>query len=134
MRKITLFLLPVALMAGCVTAPKDVGFGPYQQFFTTSGILMREGQQSSPGQCELIVRQNWSSYVTAGVTSKCSSVSRAKELPYVSKLSSNFAGETLPISFDSMAQCQNFRNEALSSEMARKYPDLQIDLCAKRVD
>jgi hypothetical protein len=134
MRKIALLLLPIVLMAGCITAPKDVGFGPYQQFFTTSGVLMREGQLSSPSQCELVVRQNWSTYVANGTTSKCSSISRAKELPYVTKLSSNFSGETLPIAFDSLAQCKSLTNEIRSSDLIKKVPDLQIDPCTKRLD
>jgi hypothetical protein len=128
--KYLLFCIFLFLTA-CASAPADVGFGVHQQLFTPSGVLAREGQHVSTAACEIWVRQGWSKLAAAGLVSKCSSVSRAKELPVISKLSSQQTSEELPLAFDSMAHCVAWRNETLTSDAAKKVSDLKIDLCSK---
>jgi hypothetical protein len=118
-------------LTACASAPVDVGFGVYQQYFTPSGVLTREGQQISPAACEIWVRQGWAKAAAAGFVTKCSSVSRAKELPITSKLSSQQTGEEIPLFFDSMSHCIAWRNDTLISDTAKKVPDLKVDPCVK---
>lgn len=95
------------IVTACITAPADVGHGIYGQVFTPQQQLVGQSTFETAVQCEMDVRSSWAKLSAMGLTARCTSQDRSRELPFSITVTSSIPGMPVESRYESAKACAN---------------------------
>ncbi len=78
-------LLLLLLLSGCVTTgptPEQLGHGRFAHMYTQGNNLIMHASYNTPLECEMGVRNMWSSFTAQQVVPRCSADDESAQLKY----------------------------------------------------